>query len=90
MPTGTGFVPAGAKQEETMNVIISGVTPNPAAATKPRSPAPKTVHAPTANHTPAATVEISSAARNAHSAGPGHTAEHKLRPLNIIWGNSPR
>lgn len=73
-----------------MNVIISGGTPNPvgAAVTRTSAAVRPADLAPAAK--PAATVEISSDARRAYSAGQGHGAEHKRHPLNIIWGNSPR
>ena len=82
------FVPAGITQEETMSIIISAGTPSPAANTASPRPASDTSQA-TAKTAPAATVEISSGARQAYATGPGHTAQHKVRPLNIIWGDSP-
>ena len=69
-----------------MSVIISGKTPTFIATAPPRSAAP----APASASAPAATVEISAAARQAHSGGPGHAGKHGPRPLNIIWGDSPK
>jgi len=90
MSPGTSIIRTSLEQEETMNFIISGATPNPAAATTPRTPAPKAVRVPAAKQAPVAIVEISSAAKQAHSAGQEHATEHKMRPLNIIWGNGPK
>lgn len=69
-----------------MSVIISGKTPTLIAPTAPRSAAPTSASTPA----PAAIVEISAAARQAHSGGPGHAGKHGPRPLNIIWGDSPK
>ena len=73
-----------------MRVIYSGAYPKPIVGTS-RSAAPvaETGFAPAAKPAPAATVEISSAARGAHSKGEQHAPTHKVRPLNIIWGNGP-
>ena len=69
-----------------MSIIISGKTPALIAAAPPRSAAP----APASTSAPAATVEISDAAREAHSGGPIYLGKHGPRPLNIIWGDSPK
>ena len=69
-----------------MSVIVSGKAPTLFAPTAPRSQAP----APASKAAPAATVEISAAARRAHSGGPGYAGKHGPRPLNIIWGDSPK
>lgn len=72
-----------------MNVIISGGTPNSIGAAITRTSAAHPAGlAPTTE--PAATVEISSAAREAYAAGQGRGAEDGSHPLNIIWGNGPR
>ena len=75
-----------------MNVNISNIKTTPAAAgTAGRTaPAPSAGYARPAKPAPAATVEISDGARRASSTGKGHAPEHKIRPLNIIWGDSPR
>ena len=69
-----------------MSVIVSGKTPTLIAPAAPRISAP----APASKAAPAATVEISTAARQMHSGGPGHAGKHGPRPLNIIWGDSPK
>lgn len=72
-----------------MRVIYSGASPKPIVSTSySTASAPGASFAPAA--TPAATVEISSAARGAYSKGEQHAPAHKIRPLNIIWGNSPK
>lgn len=75
-----------------MNILSAGTVSKPAAATTPQDPRPETntVSAPAAQLTPAATVEISPAAHQAHAAGRGHSAGLGQHPLNIIWGNSPK
>jgi len=75
-----------------MNFKISGTAPRPQTATAPATVSALPVMAPAqaTKPAPSATVEISSAARQAHSGGPGHAAKHGPRPLNIIWGDSPR
>ena len=74
-----------------MRVIYSWASPEPIVGTsRNAAPAPEAGFAPAATPAPAATVEISSAARGAHSKGEPHAPAHKIRPLNIIWGNSPK
>ena len=79
-----------------MSVIIPSVLPNSAAANAARNSnsAPGEGYALAGklggSHGPAATVEISSGARRAASGGQGYAPKHGIRPLNIIWGDSPR
>ena len=69
-----------------MSVIVSGKTPTLFAPAAPRAQASKAASKPA----PAATVEISDAAREAHSGGPIYLGKHGPRLLNIIWGDSPK
>ncbi len=75
-----------------MNFNITGAATSPKTATTPGriSPTPQADHARGINPAPSATVEISDAARRAHSGGPGQARKHGPRPLNIIWGDSPK
>ncbi len=68
-----------------MKVTNSGNTPKPAAAPRSTAPVSDTDQARVTKPVPAATVEISSAARHAASAGRGGASGP--RPLNIIWGD---
>ena len=79
-----------------MSVIIPSIIPTSAAANAARNSnsAPGEGYALAGKlgnkPGPAATVEISSGARQAAAAGKGHAPKHGLRPLNIIWGDSPQ
>lgn len=79
-----------------MSVIIPSVLPTSAAANAARNSdsAPGEGYALAGklggNHGPAATVEISSGARQAASTGQEAPPKHGMRPLNIIWGDSSR
>ncbi len=75
-----------------MSVIISNINSASTAAGAARGTAPTSNagYAQSAKPAPAATVEISSGARLAAATGQGHAPAPKIRPLNIIWGDSPR
>lgn len=75
-----------------MSVVISGSTPYSITDIAPRSvtTVAGTDTAQATNPAPAATVEISSEARQAYSDGQDFPDDPGMRPLNIIWGNSPK
>ena len=71
-----------------MNLIIPGISPNPIQSLSPA--APKTTEASPVASSPAATVEISAAARSAFGTVPGQPPLPKFQPSNVIWGNGAR
>jgi len=75
-----------------LNFNITGSATSPKTTTAPGriAPAPQPDHMQGVKPAPSATVEISAAARQAHSGGAGHAGKHGPRPLNIIWGDSPK
>lgn len=71
-----------------MSILVSGINPRAITAGSTASPsAPRIASLALA---PAASLQISAAARLAYAAQQGQLTNPKIQPLNIIWGNNAK